>query len=1024
MFIKSSEWRQPSNHLVWGIWLAVGLFFYYVASATFNSYGESLSRARYDAIAQARLVAEHAATTIDFADLVLLTAKDVLADDDLVAGVRLAAARRDFINSSLKSIQARVRGVVSISVTDAEGVVFSNSLGIAPGISLASRGYFKAVKTQTQNAPVISEAILGRVSNKWGIQVARRLEFKDGRFAGMLVANLGLAESFDTFYESLTRGKRDAIALYDVESRLVSRFPRADQLIGKPLPRNSVSDALRSLVPEGSIEQESVVDGQVRLFAFRKVPRYPLYALVAPIKADVMSGWTRERNLNFLYAAMALMAGLYLTHLTRKGERSVNELESIRNHLEEIANGGTALIWTSGQDKLCDYFNEPWLRFTGRTLAREIGNGWTEGIHPDDHDRCLNIYASNFDQYTSFTMEYRLRSASGEYRWILDQGNARFDATGDFIGYIGFCYDITDRIQADEQIRQAASVFSHAREGILIADTNGVIMDVNDAFTRITGYPREEAIGKHPRLLKSGQHEKAFYETMWSVLLTEGHWTGEIWNRRKNGELYAVLTAISDIRDASGKTLRYVALFSDITLLKKHQSQLEHVAHFDALTSLPNRVLLADRLKNAMAQAQRRSQLLAVVYLDLDGFKAINDGYGHDAGDQVLITLAQRMKMVLREGDTLARLGGDEFVAVLIDLEDTSACTPMLTRLLAAAAQPVQLGDISLQVSASLGVAVFPQEQDIDPDQLLRQADQAMYHAKLAGKNRYQIFDSAQDRNLRGHHESLERIRLALMQGEFVLYYQPKVNMRSGTVIGVEALIRWLHPEKGLLAPAQFLPVIEDHPLAVDVGEWVMDAALTQMQRWRGVGLNLPVSVNIGARQLQQGNFVQRLQAILAQHPDVPPTSLELEVLETRALADVGLVSQVIEDCAQIGVRFALDDFGTGYSSLTYLKRLRVALLKIDQSFVRDMLVDPDDLAILEGVIGLAAAFKRKVIAEGVETVEHGTALLHLGCELAQGYGIARPMPPEEIPAWVVTWTPDDAWSDLPWPADAQSAGG
>jgi len=284
------------------------------------------------------------------------------------------------------------------------------------------------------------------------------------------------------------------------------------------------------------------------------------------------------------------------------------------------------------------------------------------------------------------------------------------------------------------------------------------------------------------------------------------------------------------------------------------------------------------------------------------------------------------MKMVLREGDTLARLGGDEFVAVLIDLEDTSACTPMLTRLLAAAAQPVQLGDISLQVSASLGVAVFPQEQDIDPDQLLRQADQAMYHAKLAGKNRYQIFDSAQDRNLRGHHESLERIRLALMQGEFVLYYQPKVNMRSGKVIGAEALIRWLHPEKGLLAPAQFLPVIEDHPLAVDVGEWVMDAALT--------------------------------------------------------------------------------DFGTGYSSLTYLKRLRVALLKIDQSFVRDMLVDPDDLAILEGVIGLAAAFKRKVIAEGVETVEHGTALLHLGCELAQGYGIARPMPPEEIPAWAATWTP------------------
>jgi EAL domain-containing protein (putative c-di-GMP-specific phosphodiesterase class I) len=268
---------------------------------------------------------------------------------------------------------------------------------------------------------------------------------------------------------------------------------------------------------------------------------------------------------------------------------------------------------------------------------------------------------------------------------------------------------------------------------------------------------------------------------------------------------------------------------------------------------------------------------------------------------------------------------------------------------------------------------------------------------------------------MRVHHESLGRIRLALDRGEFLLHYQPKVNMHSGQVVGAEALIRWQHPEQGLLAPGAFLPVIEDHPLAVDVGEWVIDAALTQMAVWRAAGLNLPVSVNIGARQLQQSDFVQRLQAILARHPDTSPALLQLEVLETSALADIAQVSQVIEDCAQIGVKFALDDFGTGYSSLTYLKRLRVALLKIDQSFVRDMLDDPDDLAILEGVIGLAAAFKREVIAEGVETVAHGTALLQLGCELAQGYGIARPMPPEQLPAWASTWEPDAAWCELPW---------
>ncbi len=456
----------------------------------------------------------------------------------------------------------------------------------------------------------------------------------------------------------------------------------------------------------------------------------------------------------------------------------------------------------------------------------------------------------------------------------------------------------------------------------------------------------------------------------------------------------------------------------DITERKAHESQLEHIAHFDALTNLPNRVLLADRLHQAMAQAQRRGQQLAVTYLDLDGFKTINDHHGHEAGDQVLIALAQRMNEVLRQGDTLARLGGDEFVAVLIDLEDPSASAPLLNRLLVAASQPVQVGELSLQVSASLGVTFYPQSQEIDADQLLRQADQAMYLAKVAGKGRYQIFDATQDRHLRGEHESLERMRHALENHEFVLHYQPKINMRTGQCVGVEALIRWQHPEKGLLAPALFLPVMEDHPLAVAVGEWVIDTALTQIEHWAAAGLDMEVSVNIGARQLQQSDFVERLQAILAAHPKVHPGSLTLEVLETSALEDIASVSQLIEVCAQMGVMFALDDFGTGYSSLTYLKRLRVTLLKIDQSFVRDMLDDPDDLAILEGIIGLAAAFRRQVIAEGVETIAHGSMLLELGCELAQGYGIARPMPAAQLPQWWQAWRPDAAWSAPQWPAD------
>ncbi len=480
---------------------------------------------------------------------------------------------------------------------------------------------------------------------------------------------------------------------------------------------------------------------------------------------------------------------------------------------------------------------------------------------------------------------------------------------------------LEERRAAERQLHLAASVFTHAREGITITDANGTIVDVNQTFTQLTGYLREEVIGKNPRMLSSGRQSSEFYKAMWRSLLEKGHWYGEVWNRRKTGEVFAEMLTIGAVRNSLGQVENYVALFTDITLMKQHQDQLEHVAHFDALTNLPNRVLLADRLQQAIVQCERRNKSIAVAFIDLDEFKSINDRFGHGVGDELLIQLSRGMKDALRDGDTLSRIGGDEFVAVLVDLDSPSDWEQVVNRLLTAAAANVSVQGLELQVSASMGVTVYPGDGG-DADQLLRHADQAMYLAKQAGRNRYHIFDVEHDSSMRGLHESLERIRLALAQREFILHYQPKVNMRSGAVIGAEALIRWQHPEKGLLAPAAFLSIVEDHPLAVDVGEWVIETALTQLELWRVAGLDLPVSVNIGARQLQQGDFVQRLHAILAKHPQVNPKSLELEVLETSALADMDQVSQVIENCAKIGVKFALDDFGTGYSSLTYLKAL------------------------------------------------------------------------------------------------------
>ena len=569
-----------------------------------------------------------------------------------------------------------------------------------------------------------------------------------------------------------------------------------------------------------------------------------------------------------------------------------------------------------------------------------------------------------------------------------------------------------DLANANAGLKLAACVFGHAGEGIIITDATATIIDVNDTFTAITGYSHEEAIGQNPRFLHSGRQIPNFYDDMWQVLMEKGVWSGEIWNRKKSGEVYAEMLNISSVKDDSGQISNYVGLFTDITLIKEHQGKLEHIAHYDLLTNLPNRVLLADRLSQAMLQCSRHAQSLAVVFLDLDGFKHVNDAHGHDVGDELLIALSLRMKEALRGGDSIARIGGDEFVAVLTDLTTVEDCEPVLERLLLSASDPVTVGDVVFNISASIGVTLYPQD-NVEADQLMRHADQAMYVAKESGKNRYHLFDTTQDDAVKVQRECLHAIRSALDNNQFVLYYQPKVNMKTGTVTGAEALIRWQHPERGLLNPIEFLPVIENNPMSIEMGEWVIDAALTQISQWQKMGLNPPlsVSVNIAAVQIQQPGFTDRLMRLLAAHPDVEPSYLELEVLETSALDDVNHVSTIMNACMTLGVNFALDDFGTGYSSLTYLRRLPANLIKIDQSFVRDMLSDSDDLAIVEGIIALAKSFKRDVIAEGVETIEHGTALLQLGCELAQGYGIARPMPASDIPAWISDWKPDVSWN-------------
>ena len=564
-------------------------------------------------------------------------------------------------------------------------------------------------------------------------------------------------------------------------------------------------------------------------------------------------------------------------------------------------------------------------------------------------------------------------------------------------------------VELEQSLERYTDLYDFAPTGYFLLTANGAIREANLAGADLLGKERSCLMDRQFSFFISTETRSIFNAFLDKVLASASKVRCEVTlTLRGAPPLHLSLEGVGK-DTAAGRQCRLAA--TNVTERKRAEDRIQHLAYYDALTQLPNRVLLTDRLQQAIAQTRRDQKRLAVCYLDLDGFKAINDTWGHAHGDRVLVEVAHRLKTCVRTNDTVARLGGDEFVLLLGNLAGIEECEQAMDRVVTALHLPFTVSDQLIPLSTSVGVTLYP-DDDSDPDTLLRHTDQAMYTAKQAGGNRYDWFDADYDRRARHHRESLQRIQKGLTAGEFCLYYQPKVDMRHGMIIGVEALIRWQHPSEGLLLPAQFMPAVETCDLAIAVGQWVMKEALRQRSVWLALGLHLPVSINISSRHLQQPDFVAQLRTALAAYPETPPDGLELEILETVALDELAAISTLIEDCRQLGVRFALDDFGTGYSSLTYLKNLAVQILKIDQSFVRDMLVDIEARAIVEGVIGLSVAFHRQVIAEGVETDADGSLLIQLGCDLAQGYGIAHPMPPMEIPTWIAGWTAPQVWTD------------
>ena len=650
-----------------------------------------------------------------------------------------------------------------------------------------------------------------------------------------------------------------------------------------------------------------------------------------------------------------------------------------------------------------------WRSLTGHSARLWEVQSWRDRVHVEDRgllDEAIVALTAGVDGRRQ--VELRMPHGDG-WRWLESTLLViERDHNGAPVRLLATLADAEQRHQAQEQQLMSVNLFQHLHEGLLITDADLRALDVNPAYTHITGVPRDELLGTVPSLLRPDPADPLARQqraAMWVGLRDQGSWRGELLERRRSGEFCTLQATISTVRGPEQDLRYHVLVISDITQQQQQREQLERQAHFDELTRLPNRTSLSLKLDEAMRAADRDGYLLVVCYLDLDRFKPVNDRYGHAAGDRLLVELATRLRSALRRRDDwedcAARLGGDEFVLLLRagTLEEARLAVERALRVVSQPYVIVPEQD-AVQVTASMGATVYPIDRS-DADTLLRHADHAMYGAKQSGRNGYLFFDPEHRRRTEERVMAIGRVQEALDQHEFVLHYQPKVDMRSGRVLGFEALLRWEHPTQGIIAPLQFLPLIENTGLSSRIGDWVIAQALDHLAQWRRNGLDFSVSVNVSARHLQEPDFALRLSELLARHREPLARHLEIEMLETAAHADIETTSALLARCQAIGVRFALDDFGTGYSTLTYLKRLPVDVLKIDRSFVHHMLEDSQDRAIVEGVIGLARTFNCTVVAEGVESPAQARTLLDLGCDIGQGTGIAAAMPAEQVAQWV-----------------------
>jgi diguanylate cyclase (GGDEF)-like protein/PAS domain S-box-containing protein len=803
-------------------------------------------------------------------------------------------------------------------------------------------------------------------------------------------------ETSETFIRAIFNATPDAMLISNehgiitmVNLQAVRLFGyKADELTGK---------SIDILVPEGIRAGHPALRASYMSSPFTR--GMGMGRVVTALKAD-QTEFVADISLSPILTEQGRFYASTVRDITEQ-KKIETALIASEERFRRMADVSPAMIWITDSSGDPSFVNKTWLDFIGKDInAIKTSADWLNLIHPEDRMQVFDEYYHNLYDHRPIVTEYRLCNKLGEWRWILDQGVPMHDATGLFTGYIGSAIDITERKQAETDFRIAATAFE-SQEAMVITDANTVILRANKTFLDSMGYTVAEIVGQKMNLLQSGRHDHEFYQHMWETINSAGSWQGEIWDKRKNGEIFPKWLNITAVKDEADLVTHYVGTHIDISERKAAEDEIKNLAFYDPLTKLPNRRLLSDRLQQILMLNMRTGHFGALLFLDVDNFKILNDTLGHDKGDLLLQQVAKRLSNSVRECDTVARLGGDEFVIILDFLSDNATEAAILTesigeKVLTAFAQPYPLNGFEYHCTPSIGVTLF-NENDKSIDDLLKQADIAMYQAKAAGRNTLRFFDPSMQASITARVSLESDLHRALKDHQFQLHYQAQVDA-SGTLMGVEALIRWLHPSRGLVMPKDFLALAEETGLILPLGDWILETACAQLAAWatRPETAELSISVNVSIRQFRHKKFVEKVINTINKW-GIKPEKLHLELTESLLATDVEDIIDKMLSLHEFGLQFSLDDFGTGYSSLFYLKKLPLSQLKIDQSFVLDILHDNNDATIANMIIALAKSMDLDVIAEGVENSAQQAFLEAHGCHQYQGYLYGKPLPITEL---------------------------